>query len=87
MGYRDDDFDFVNLPPEAQDPDIKAEDFTLQQADGSIHEQKFQNKPTTFFKDSIKRFGKNKSSVIAAYILGKLVLLALFVPVFNRNDV
>ena len=81
------DFDLVNLPVEAQDPEIKAEDFTLQQADGSIHEQKFQTKPTTFLKDSLKRFRKNKSSVVAAYILGALVLLSIFVPIFNKNDV
>ena len=82
-----DDSDLVNLPEEARDPEITAEDFTLQQADGSIHEQKFQTKPTTFLKDSLKRFGKNKSSVVATYILGALILLAIFVPIFNKNDV
>ena len=82
-----DDFDLVNLPVEAQDPEIKAEDFTLQQADKEIHEQKFQTKPTTFLKDSLKRFGKNKSSVVAAYILGALILLSIFVPIFDTNDV
>ncbi len=84
---KNDDFDLVNLPIEAQDPEIKAEDFTLQQVDGSIHEQKFQTKPTTFLKDSLKRFSKNKSSVVAAYILGILILLSIFVPIFNTNDV
>ena len=44
-----DDFDLVNLPEAARDPEIKAEDFVLQQADKEIHEQKFQTKPTTFF--------------------------------------
>ena len=82
-----DDFDLVNLPEEARDPEIKQEDFTLQQVDGSIHEQKFQTKPTTFLKDSLKRFRKNKSSVVAAYILGALVLLSIFVPIFDKNDV
>ncbi len=81
------DFDLVNLPEAAQDPEIKQEDFTLLQADKAIHEQRFQTKPTTFFKDSLKRFSKNKSSVVAAYILGILVLLAIFVPIFNKNDV
>ena len=87
MAKNDKDFDLVNLPIEAQDPDIKAEDFELQQADGSIHEQKFQTKPTTFLKDSLKRFRKNKSSVVAAYILGILILLSIFVPIFDTNDV
>ena len=83
----DKDFELVNLPEEARDPEIKAEDFTLQAADNSVHEQKFQTKPTTFFKDSLKRFKKNKSSVVAAYILGILVLLAIFVPIFDSNPV
>lgn len=83
----DDDFDLVNLPEEARDPEIKAEDFTLQQADESIHEQKFQTKPTTFLKDSFRRFRKNKSSVVAAYILGALILLSIFVPIFDTNVV
>ena len=82
-----DDFDLVNLPEEVNDPEIKKEDFVLQQADSTIHEQRFQTKPTTFWKDSLKRFSKNKSSVVAAYILGFLVLLAIFVPIFDRNDV
>lgn len=82
----DNDFDLVNLPIEAQDPEIKAEDFVLTKNDDSSHEQKFQTKPTTFFKDSLKRFRKNKSSVVAAIILGILLLLAIFVPVFDTYD-
>ena len=87
MAKKDKDFDFVDLPEAARDPEIRPEDFELQQADGSIHEQKFQTKPTTFLKDSLKRFRKNKSSVVAAYILGALILLAIFVPIFDTNDV
>ena len=84
---KDNDFDLVNLPIEAQDPSISQDDFVLQQADKEIHEQKFQTKPTTFLKDSLRRFSKNKSSVVAAYILGALILLSVFVPIFNTNDV
>ncbi len=84
---KNNDFDLVNLPLEAQDPSISQDDFVLQQADKEIHEQKFQTKPTTFLKDSLRRFSKNKSSVVAAYILGILVLLSIFVPIFDRNDV
>lgn len=84
---KDDDFKLVDLPEETKDPEIKQEDFVLQQADSTIHEQRFQTKPTTFLKDSLKRFSKNKSSVVAAYILGILILLSIFVPIFNTNDV
>ena len=87
MSKKDNDFELVNLPEAARDPEITSEDFVLQQADKEIHEQKFQTKPTTFLKDSLKRFRKNKSSVVAAYILGFLILLAIFVPIFDTNDV
>ncbi len=82
----DNDFDLVNLPIEAQDPEISKEDFVLQASDNESHEQKFQTKPTTFLKDSLRRFSKNKSSVVAAGILGGLLLLSIFVPIFDRND-
>ena len=87
------DFDFKTLPIEAQDAEIKESDFKLVDNSERVHEQKFQTKPTTFFKDSLKRFSKNKSSVVAAGILGTLLLLSFFVPVFtggknndNRQD-
>ena len=87
MSKLDDDFNLVNLPIEAQDPEITAEDFVLQDSDKVVHEQKFQTKPTTFFKDSIRRFAKNKSSVVAAGILGVLILLSIFVPIISPYDV
>ena len=41
--------------------EIEASDFTLVQQDAKIHDKKFDTKPTTFFKDSLKRFRKNIS--------------------------
>ena len=69
------------------DTDISDDDFTLAQVDESVHEQKFQTKPTTFLKDSLKRFRKNKSSVVAAYILGGLLLLSFIVPIVDTSDI
>ena len=68
------------------DVEISDDDFTLTQIDESVHEQKFQTKPTTFLKDSLKRFRKNKSSVVAAYILGALLLMSFLVPLFDTSD-
>lgn len=82
----DSDFELANLPAEARDPEIKKEDFVLQKQEKGSHEQKFQTKPTTFLKDSLKRFSKNKSSVVAAGILGGLLLLSILVPIIDRND-
>ena len=86
----DKDFELLDETPVAgeivNDEEITSEDFTLTEVDSSVHEQKFQTRPTTFLKDSLKRFGKNKSSVVAAYILGGLLLMSVLVPIFDKSD-
>ena len=47
---------------------------------GKIHDEKFKTKSTTFFKDALKRFAKNKSSVVAAIIIAILLLGSFIVP-------
>lgn len=64
---------------------INKKDFVLVQQDKEIHDLKFETKPTTYFKDAMRRFVKNKSSVAASVIIGILVLLAIFVPIFNKS--
>ncbi len=66
---------------------ITEKDFVLVQQDQKIHDLKFETKPTTYFKDAMKRFVKNKSSVVAGIIIGILMILAIFVPIFNKNDI
>lgn len=63
------------------------DDFQLVQSNAVIHDLKLETKPTTFFKDAIKRFAKNKSSVVGAIILGLLILLSIFVPVLSNNNI
>ena len=75
-----------NVNEVVDDEPITKDDFVLTQVDSTVHEQKFQTKPTTFLKDSLKRFSKNKSSVVAAYILGALLILSFAVPAFNKSD-
>ena len=64
--------------------EIDKTNFALAQTDKSIHDQKLKTKPTTFFKDAVKRFSKNKSSVAGAIILGTLLILSVVVP-FTAN--
>ena len=88
MKKKNDEFELLkDLPEAARDPEIKADDFKLVTTDETIHEQKFQTKPTTFFKDCLHRFRKNKSSVVAACILGILLLLAIVIPAVSPYDV
>ena len=62
--------------------------FKFVQQDASIHDTKFTTKPTTFFKDAMRRFAKNKSSVVGGIILGFLFLCALIIPMdFIPGDI
>ena len=67
--------------------EITAADFVLAQQDKKIHDTKFETKPTTFFKDAMKRFVKNRSSVVAAGILLLVISMAIIVPIADRNDI
>lgn len=62
-------------------------DFSFVQKDESIYDKKFQTRPTTYFKDAMKRFVKNKSSVAAAAILATLIMMAIIVPIADRNNI
>lgn len=42
---------------------FKDDDFDFAQKDKNIHDVELKTKPTTFFKDAMRRFVKNKSSV------------------------
>ena len=42
--------------------------------DTKIHDEEFKSKPTTFAKDALRRFAKNKASVVGAVIIGILLL-------------
>lgn len=66
---------------------ISKDDFKQVNLDKTIHDVKFKNKPTTFFKDALKRFYKNKSSVAGGVILGLLVVLAFILPSVLPSDI
>ena len=65
-----------------QIPEIPAEKFAFVGVDAKIHDQKFETKQVSFFRDAFNRFCKNKSSVVAALIIMCLVLYSIFVPIF-----
>lgn len=66
---------------------FKPDDFELTQANKKIYDAKFDTKATTFAKDALRRFVKNKSSVVAAFLIGTLLFLAIFVPIFSPYDI
>ncbi len=63
-------------------PEISAEKFKFIGVDAKLHDQKFETKQISYFRDAFNRFCKNKSSVVAAIIILLLVLYSIFVPVF-----
>ena len=66
---------------------FKPDSFELVQSNIRITDKKLETKPTTFFKDAFRRFCKNKSSIVAAFILAILILLTIFVPVLSPSNI
>ena len=91
MKKKNDDFKIENKVTPHETVQEKAvvtdADFQLVNTSDYSHDQKFETKPTTFLKDSVKRFSKNKSSVVATYILGILLLGSVLIPIIDRSDV
>lgn len=67
--------------------ELTNDDFKLVQVDSKIHDKKFETKATTYGKDALKRFVKNRSSVVGFFIIALLLFLALVYPVISPYDV
>ena len=65
---------------------IPAEKFQFVGENRKLHDQKFDTKQISYFRDAFNRFCKNKSSVIAGIIIMALVLYAIFVPIFCETS-
>ena len=66
---------------------FRDDDFRLIQEDIRIMDTKLETKPTTFFRDALRRFRKNKSSVAGFFILAVLILLAIVVPIVSPHNI
>lgn len=66
---------------------FREDDFVLIQTDKKVTDKKLDTKPTTFFRDAVKRFRKNQASVAGGIILGILVLLSAFVPSLSDKNI
>lgn len=65
---------------------IPAEKFQFVQLDARLHDTKLETKARSYFADAMLRFSKNKSSVIAAWILLFLLLFAMLSPLLSPYD-
>ncbi|MBS7259737.1 MAG: ABC transporter permease [Eubacteriales bacterium] len=70
--------DYMNIPADRFEPAVR---------DEKIFDKKFESKPIGYFKDAMIRFAKNKSSLVAAFIIAILLLFAIIVPFFSKYSV
>ena len=66
--------------------DIPKEKLQFADSNRIIHDKELETKPIGFFKDAMIRFKKNKSSVVAAFIILFLFLYAILVPFIFRTS-
>ena len=64
---------------------IPKEKFEFANLGDKLHDQKFEDKPISYFKDAWIRFRKNKASIAAAIIIICIVLFSVFMPLFNSR--
>ncbi|MEG1528519.1 MAG: ABC transporter permease [Clostridia bacterium] len=63
---------------------IAKEKFQFAQLGDRLSDKKLETKPVGYLKDALIRFRKNKSSVIAAFIIAFLVLFAIVAPMISQ---
>ena len=66
---------------------IPAEKFTFAQMDKKIYDKRLETKPIGYFMDAWLRFKKNKSALVAFWLILFLVLFAIIVPFISSFTV
>ena len=59
---------------------IPSDLFVKKENNENLHDQAFETKPISYLRGAFMRFAKNKASIVAAIIIGLLVLFAIVVP-------
>lgn len=65
---------------------IPAEKFRLVQTDKRLHDAEFKTEPVGYLKDAWRRFRRNRSSVVAMWIIIVIVLASLILPLFASHS-
>lgn len=71
----------------AQDYQISKEKFVFHNANERLHDKKLETKPVSYLQDAFRRFARNKASIVAAIIIGFLILFAVFGPMLTPYQV
>jgi oligopeptide transport system permease protein len=72
---------------ENQFEEISQEKFDFVQRTEKIHDQELKTKPVGYFQDAMRRFIKNKGSVVCIFVLLILVIYAIVAPIASRYGV
>ena len=72
------DNQYTHIPPEK---------FQFAQLNEDLRDKKLETKAHGFFADAMVRFKKNKSSVVAAYIIMLMIIFAIVSPLISRYNV
>ena len=70
--------DIYNLPKEK---------FVLVNENKKLHDKELVTKPIGFFKDAMHRFAKNKGSIVAAIVIGVLIVFSIIAPIISPYTV
>lgn len=60
--------------------------FNFVQLNEEVFDQKFETVSYSYFQDALRRFRKDKSSVIAFFVLAFIILMVIFAPGFNSYE-
>lgn len=66
--------------------DLGAEKFVLAQDKERLTDKKLDTNPVGFFKDAMRRFARNRGSVICAWVILILIVYAITVPIFGNYN-
>ena len=66
---------------------LPKEKFVLVNENKKLHDKELVTKPIGFFRDAMNRFAKNKGSIVAAIVIGVLVLFAIIAPIISPYTV
>ena len=64
----------------AQDYQISSEKFVFHTTEGKLHDKKLETKPVTYFQDAMKRFAKNKASIVAFIVIAIICCSLCLLP-------
>ena len=62
---------------------IPASEFELVHNDENLHDTKFETRPIGWFEDSVRRFARNKASVVGFILIAILTLFSIIVPIIS----